>query len=99
MQYVLGLKKEIGLLNENEARERYLELLAMGYSERDIVCATPVPVQVHLNIGQPVAGTETGTQNNLALPNAPDGHSVNTPYSDGAGLNEEGDRLPSETLS
>lgn len=91
MEYILGLKNEIRLLNEEEAKERYLELLAKGNSERDIILAAPVSEQVHLNIGQQmVAGTEVGLNNNVP---------GDTQYSNVSGLNFGGDKLPSETLS
>lgn len=114
MEYVLGLKKEIGLLNEKQAKERYLELLAMGYSEREIIFATPVPVQVHLNVEQQtVASTEVGSNpdlnnnlndtngiNNLNMDNDLNrSDTANNQYSDVSGLNFGGDKLPSETLS
>ncbi len=95
MEYIIGLKKEMGLLNEKTAKERYLELLAMGYSDHDIILAAPVPVQVHLNIGQPhVANTEgtmaTGMNSDIT---------GGTGHSDVSGINHEEYELPSDTLS
>lgn len=95
LEYIIGLKKEMGLLNEKTAKERYLELRAMGYSDHDIILAAPVPVQVHLHIGQPnVANTEgastTGMNSDVA---------GETGYSDVSGINHEEYELPSDTLS
>jgi hypothetical protein len=92
MEYVLGLKKEMGLLDEKEAKERYLELLAMGYSEGDIIFAAPVPVQVHLDIGQTnVSNSEV----NQTMGQNPSG----TQFTNVSGLNPGGDELPSDTMS
>ena len=101
MEYVLGLKKEVGLLNENEAKERYLELLAQGYSERDIIFATPVPVQGYLNIEQATVANAYANYNQVngvdqAISNDSTG---NTQYTNVSGLNFGGDELPSDTLS
>lgn len=92
LEYILGLKKEVGLLNEKVAKERYLELLAMGYSEHEIVLATPVPVQVHLNIGQPTTVENSETDMTTDGPGK-------TAYTNVAGLNPGGEELPSDTLS
>ncbi|MGE4273159.1 MAG: hypothetical protein AB7E31_09860 [Desulfitobacterium sp.] len=62
MEYVVCLKKEIELFSEREAQKRYLELVAMGYKEKDILLAEPVPVQIHLNLGQ-----NNGAQANPAM--------------------------------
>ena len=95
LEYIIGLKNEVGLLNEKAAKERYLELLAMGYSEHDIILASPVPVQVHLNIGQAAvsnAETDRATGMTSDVTGA-------TQYTDGSGLNHDNNELPSDTLS
>ncbi|NMA70249.1 MAG: hypothetical protein GX958_12670 [Desulfitobacterium sp.] len=51
MEFLVSLKKECELLNEKDAKQRYLELLAMGYKDHEILLAAPVPVEVHLKIG------------------------------------------------
>lgn len=96
LEYILGLKKEVGLLNEKVAKERYLELLAMGYSEHEIILASPVPVQVHLNIGQPTTVANSDTDTNPGMNTDATGE---TAYTNVSGLNPGGDELPSDTLS
>lgn len=95
LEYILGLKKEVGLLNEKVAKERYLELLAMGYSEQEIILASPVPVQVHLHIGQPM---DANSETDRTMGTNTDGDGT-TGYSNVAGLNPGGDELPSDTIS
>lgn len=53
MEYLVSLKRECELLNEKDAKARYLELLAMGYKDHEIIVAAPVPVEVHLRMGNP----------------------------------------------
>ncbi|AGA69589.1 hypothetical protein Desdi_2148 [Desulfitobacterium dichloroeliminans LMG P-21439] len=73
MEYVVCLKKEMELFSEQEAQQRYLELVAMGYKEKDILLAAPVPVQIHLNMGK-----NTGTQANPAMYSGVDNGFQNT---------------------
>lgn len=70
MEFLVSLKKECGLLNEKDAKQRYLELLSMGYKEHEILLAAPVPVEVHLKIGnqsQNYAFADQGTENNYSM--------------------------------
>ncbi len=67
MDFLVSLKRECELLNEKDAKQRYLELLSMGYKDHEILLAAPVPVEVHLRIGNqsrnetfPNQGTENG---------------------------------------
>lgn len=101
MEYILGLKKEVGLLNEAEAKKRYHELLAMGYSEHEIVFATPVPVQNHFNSEQnPVTNASTNYNPINGVDKEISNQSTNnTQYTDVSGLNLGGDELPSDTIS
>ncbi|MHB1652145.1 MAG: hypothetical protein ACYCVD_06655 [Desulfitobacteriaceae bacterium] len=51
MKYIVGLKSELDLLNENDAKRRYLEMLAAGYKENDVFVAAPVPVSSDVTFG------------------------------------------------
>lgn len=51
MDYIVGLKKELDFISQEQAEHRYLELMAMGYPEDEIAMAAPVPVQVNVDIG------------------------------------------------
>jgi hypothetical protein len=91
VEYIVSLKKELNLMNEKAAKERYLELLAMGYSEKDIVWAEPVPIQVHLDIGQSAVDNTNAMTNDVT--NRLDNSSQ---YSQDIA---NGDELPSDTFS
>lgn len=98
MDYVLGLKNEIRVLDEVKAKEKYRELLAMGYSENDILFATPAPVQNYFNerstdISQPNYNQVKENEEEVAI------DTTGTQYTNVSGLNPGGDELPSDTLS
>ncbi|CAA7602865.1 Hypothetical protein DEACI_3688 [Acididesulfobacillus acetoxydans] len=51
MKYVVGLKSELDLLNEDEAKQRYLEMVAAGYEEGDVFVGAPIVVASDVSFG------------------------------------------------
>ncbi|KLU60480.1 hypothetical protein CEB3_c33310 [Peptococcaceae bacterium CEB3] len=51
MKYVVGLKSELDLLNEDEAKQRYLEMVAAGYPEGDVFVGAPIIVASDVSFG------------------------------------------------
>lgn len=71
MEYFVGLKSELDLLNEQEAKQRYLEMLAAGYDAGEIFVGAPVAVSSDVTFGTAAsANAKNQTQvDNLASGN------------------------------
>ncbi|MDI6812720.1 MAG: hypothetical protein QMC95_11675 [Desulfitobacteriaceae bacterium] len=66
MKYFVGLKSELDLLNENEAKQRYLEMLAAGYDPEDVFVGAPVTVSSDVNFGTLAADDATAEPSHFA---------------------------------
>lgn len=68
MKYLVGLKSELDLLDENKAKQRYLEMLASGYKDNEVFVAAPVAVTSDVTFGNLQTANDTRNSENPKSP-------------------------------